>query len=159
MLSFCVTLIMLSSQMFSLPLSMSYYTLSACFILLHFLYALLLTISSPVAKRFSLSYKLVFTVLVRSILVHFLFSLLTCQFFCINVLYASYSSVCIFNVYTFVLFFSLSLLFQCLFFMLFVSSVFTLSSVSFYTLSLTTSGIRLSKSKSLSYCSLIDCFV
>ena len=30
-----------------------------CFILLHFLYALLLTISSPVAIRFSLSYKLV----------------------------------------------------------------------------------------------------
>ena len=45
--------------MFSLPLSMSYYTLSVCFILLHFLYALLLTISSPVAIRFSLSYKLV----------------------------------------------------------------------------------------------------
>ena len=147
--------------MFSLPLSMSYYTLSVCFILLHFLYALLLTISSPVAKRFSLSYKLVFTVLVRSILVHFLFSLLTCQFFCINVLYANCSSICIFNICTFVLFFSLSLLFQCLFFMLFVSSVFTLSSVLslFYTLSLTTSGIRLSKSKSLSYCSLIDCFV
>ena len=49
----------------------------------------------------------------------------------------------------FVLFFSLSLLFQCLFSILFVSSILTIFSV-FYTLSLTTSGIRLSESKSLS---------
>ena len=67
------------------------------------------------------------------------FSLFTSQFLffslfllCINVLYASYSSVCIFNVYTFVLFFSLSLLFQCLFSILFVSSVFTMFSISFF---------------------------
>ena len=89
------------------------------------------------------------------------FSLFTSQFLffslfllCINVLYASYSSVCIFNVCTFALFFFF-FLFHYYFSVCFLYSLFLLFSLcfqfpfSFYTLSLTTSGIRLSESKSL----------